>query len=183
MRINSKNSYKLISPRIAVVITTLNSTGEPNACVVSFISPVSMSPPLLMLSLAPVRHTYKNIINTGEFVINILSKRYIDQLLRCAAKYQEGVNKIQQAGLHCYTSKLVSPPRIREASAWLECRVIESKKMGDHIAIFGEVLEAEVRNGVIKNSEIDLQAISPVLHISGTSFAVDFKIIKHKRYD
>jgi flavin reductase (DIM6/NTAB) family NADH-FMN oxidoreductase RutF len=183
MKLDPKKSYKLISPRLTVVITTLNSTNMPNACVVSFISPVSMSPPLLMISLAPVRHTYKNIINSGEFVVNILGKRYIDQMLRCAAKYQEGVNKIQQAGLGWYTSKLVAPPRIREASAWLECRVIESKEVGDHIAIFGEVLGAEAKDNVIKDGEVDLQAINPVFHISGSDFATDFKRIKRKRYD
>ncbi len=183
MRLDLKKSYKLISPRLAVAITTLNSTDTPNACVVSFISPVSKSPPVLMISLAPVRHTYKNIINSGEFVVNILGKRYIDQLLRCAAKYQEGVNKIQQADLDWYSSKLVSPPRIREASAWLECRVTESKKIGDHIAVFGEILEAEVKGSVIKDGKVDLRAINPVLHIGGSDFATDFKIIKRKIYD
>lgn len=183
MRLDTKNSYKLISPRLAVAVTTLNSTSVPNACVVSFISPVSKDPPLIMISLAPVRHTCKNIIKSNEFVINILGRRYIDQLLRCAAKYQEGVNKIQQAGLSWYSSRLVSPPRIREASAWLECRVSGSKEMGDHIAIFGEVLEAEAKDSVIKNGEVDIQLIDPVLHISGDEFATEFKIAKRKRYD
>lgn len=180
MRIDPKRSYSLLSPRLTVVITTLNSTSIPNACVVSFISPVSIDPPLLMISLAPVRHTYKNIISTGEFVVNILGKRYIDQMLRCAAKYQEGVNKIQQAGLGWYSSKLVTPPRIREASVWLECKVTGSKEMGDHIAIFGEVLEAEARDNVIKDGEVDLQLINPVLHISKDEFAVEFRKTKHK---
>lgn len=183
MKLDPEKSYRLISPRLTVVVTTMNSTDIPNACVVSFISPVSMSPPVLMISLAPVRHTYKNIINSGEFVVNILGKRYIDQMLRCASKYQEGVNKIQQAGLGWYTSKLVAPPRIREASAWLECKVTESKEMGDHIPIFGEVLEAEVKDGVIKDGKIGLYSMNPVLHISGDEFATDFKTVKRKRYD
>jgi flavin reductase (DIM6/NTAB) family NADH-FMN oxidoreductase RutF len=183
MKLDPKKSYRLISPRPTVVITTLNSTNVPNACVVSFISPVSKSPPILMISLTPVRHTYKNIIKNGEFVVNILGKRYIDQMLRCAAKYQEGVNKIQQAGLGWYTSKIVTPPRIREASAWLECKVTESKELGDHIAIFGEVLEAEAKDGIIKDGKVDLSKINPVLHISGSEFATDFKAVKHKRYD
>ena len=183
MRLDPKKSYKLVSPRTVVAVTSMNSTSVPNACVVSFISPVSISPPLVMISLAPVRHTYKNIISSGEFVVNILSRRYIDQLLRCAAKYLEGVNKVQQAGLRCCSSRIVSPPRIREASAWLECKVTDSRQLGDHIAIFGEVLEAEVVDAAIKDGEIDMKIIDPVMHIGGADFATDFKVTKHKRYD
>jgi flavin reductase (DIM6/NTAB) family NADH-FMN oxidoreductase RutF len=174
MRIEAKHFYKVLSPRLAVVVTTLNSTAIPSACVVSFISPISISPPMLMISLAPVRHTYKNIIHSKEFVVNILGRRYIDQLLQCAAKYQEGVNKIRQAGLSSHISKLVAPPRIGEAAAWIECKVIDSKEMGDHIAIFGEVLDVEVRDTALKNGEFDVESVNPVLHLS---------VFKHKRYD
>lgn len=183
MKIDVEEFYQLISPRPTVVITTFNSLGAINACVVSFISPVSFRPPILMISLAPIRHSYENISQTKEFVVNILDKEHIDQLLMCARRYQEGVNKLQQAGLRWYSSKLVKPPRVREAKAWIECKVKEERKMGDHIAIFGDVVAVEVNDDVVIKEEIDLQKINPVLHISGDRFATDFKIIKHKRYD
>lgn len=183
MRIEARDFYKILSPRLAVAVTSLNSTAIPSACVVSFIAPISISPPMLMISLTPVRHTYKDIAQSKEFVVNILGKRYIDQLLQCAAKYQEGVNKIRQAGLRSYSSKLVSPPRISEAAAWIECKVADSKEIGDHIAIFGEVLEVEIRNTALKNGEFDIESVNPVLHLSGDNFASDFKVFKHKRYD
>lgn len=183
MRLKREEAYKLLSPRPTVAVTTFNSVGVVNACVVSFVSPISFNPPIVMISLAPVRHTYKNIEKTGEFVINILGKERIDQLLRCAAKYQEGVNKLQQAGLRWYSSKLVKPPRIREAKAWLECKVIENKKVGDHIVVFGQVLAVEVSDDCVTNGEIDLRKINPVTHVTKDIFATDFKLVKHKRYD
>jgi len=183
MKVNPEQFYQLIAPRLTAVVTTLNSLDAVNACVVSFISPVSFKPPMLMISLAPVRHSYENISQTKEFVVNILGKEHIDQLLMCARRYQEGVNKLQQAGLRWYSSKLVKPPRIREAKAWVECKVVEERKMGDHVAIFGDVLAVEVKDEVITKGEIDLTKINPVLHASGDDFAVDFKTMKHKRYD
>lgn len=183
MRLKPEESYKVLSPRPTIAVTTFNSVGSVNACVVSFISPVSFNPPIVMISLAPVRHTYKNIEQTGEFVLNIIGKEHFDQLLRCAAKYQEGVNKLQQAGLRWYSSKLVKPPRIKEAKAWLECKVIGNKKMGDHIVVFGQVLAVEVSDDCVTNGEIDLKKINPVTHVSKNVFAVDFNLVKYKRYD
>lgn len=183
MRLKPEEAYKLISPRPIAVITTLNSLGAINSCVVSFISPISFKPAVLMISLAPVRHTYKNIVERKEFVVNIFGKERLDQVLRCAAKYQEGVNKVQQAGLRWYSSKLVAPPRIREAKAWIECKLTDSKRIGDHIAIFGEVLAVEVDDSIVSEGEIDLSKLNPVLHIAKKSFATDFKFITHKRYD
>jgi len=183
MEVRLNEAYKLLSPRLTAVITTLNSLRAVNACVVSFISPISFNPPIVMISLAPVRHTYRNISQTKEFVINILGKERLDQMLRCAMKYQEGVNKLEHAGLRQYSSKLVRPPRVREAKAWLECKVIDERRMGDHIAVFGEVVAAEVSDQVLSDGSIDLNKINPVLHIAKEEFAVDFEIIKHKRYD
>jgi flavin reductase (DIM6/NTAB) family NADH-FMN oxidoreductase RutF len=183
MRIEAEKFYKILSPRLAVVLTTLNSTPMPSSCVASFISPVSTSPPILMVALAPVRHTYKNIIHSKEFVVNVLSKKYVDQMLQCAARYQEGVDKIRQAGLRSYSSKFVNAPRISEADAWIECRVIESKEIGDSIAIFGRVMDVEVRSDKLKNGEFDVESVNPVLHVGGDKFASDLRTFRHKRYD
>lgn len=181
MRLSSDKMYHLIAPRPVAVITSLNSTDTPNAMVVSFISPVSFNPPILMISLAPVRHTYQNILKSGEFVVNILSKRYSRQILRCAAKYQEGADKVAQAGLRTITSKIVSAPRIKEAKIWIECKIRDSKLVGDHFAIFGEAVAIEVKDDVLKDGKVDMRKVDPMLHISKDDFAVDFKLMKYKR--
>ena len=176
-------AYRLLSPRLLTVITTKNSKDGTNTAPVDFCSPASFNPPIVMVSLNPQIRTHKNIQETGEFVINILSRDYIDQVLRCAAKYPEGVNKLQIVGLKQYSSELVKPPRIKEAKIWLECKFLEEKRVGDHFAVFGEVLCAEIRDDAVKEGELDLANLNPILHLIKDNFAVDYKIIKHKRYE
>lgn len=178
-----EQAYQLLSPRPILLITTLNSKRAANAAPVSFTTPVSFSPPIVMISLAPVRHSYRNILETKEFVINILSRECLDQVLRCAVPYQEGVNKLQQAGLKWYSSKIVNPPRVKEAKAWIECKLLEERKFGDHMVILGEVLAAEVKDEAVTAGDIDFSKINLVGHVDKDIFATDFKIIKHKRYD
>jgi flavin reductase (DIM6/NTAB) family NADH-FMN oxidoreductase RutF len=183
MIIKPEQAYELLSPRVVLLITTLNSKGSTNAAPVSFATPISFNPPIVLISLAPVRHTYKNILETKEFVINILSKEYLDQVLRCAIPHQEGINKLQQAGLKSYSSKIVKPPRVKEAKAWIECRFLEERRFGDHMAVLGEVLTAEVIDEAVVKDEVDFLKINPIMHIAKDKFAVDFKTLKHKRYD
>jgi flavin reductase (DIM6/NTAB) family NADH-FMN oxidoreductase RutF len=180
MRIELSKAYRLLSPRIVVLLTTINSKHGVNAIPVDFIIPVSYSPATLMLSLQPLGHTYRNIKNTGEFVINVMGKKHADEVMRCAARYQEGINKIQQVGLHQFSSQLVRPPRIREAKAWLECRFLDEKIFKDHVAIFGEIVVAEVSDDVIVNGEIDHSRISPILHIS-KDYTLELKVTKRKK--
>jgi flavin reductase (DIM6/NTAB) family NADH-FMN oxidoreductase RutF len=176
-------SYRLLSPRLVILVTTVNSKEGANAAPISFCSPVSFFPPIVMISLTPQIRTHKNIQETKEFVLNILPKQYTDQVLRCAARYPEGINKLEVVGLKKFSSILVKPPRVKEAFAWLECRLIDEKRLGDHFAIFGEVLTAEVKDEVIKEGEIDFSKVSPILHLFKENFAFDFKVVKQKRYD
>ncbi|MEM5843975.1 MAG: flavin reductase family protein [Candidatus Aenigmatarchaeota archaeon] len=183
MKYPLEKAYRLISPRLVILVTTVNSKQGVNAAPISFCSPISFSPPIVMISLTPEIRTHKNIQETKEFVINILSKQYADQVLRCAARYPEGVNKLEVVGLKKFSSILVKPPRVKEAFAWLECKLIEEKKFGDHFAIFGEVLTAEIKDEIAKEGEIDFSKVSPILHLFKEYFAFDFKVVKQKRYD
>lgn len=183
MRYPIEKSYRLLSPRLLTLITTRNSKDGVNATPVDFCSPVSFNPPIVMVSLQPQIRTHKNIQETGEFVINILSREYVDQVLRCAARYPEGVNKLKIVGLNQYSSELVKPPRIKEAKIWLECKLLEERRVGDHFSVFGEVVAADVRDDLMKEGDIDLENVKPILHLIKDNFAVDYKVIKHKRYD
>lgn len=183
MKLDLSKVYKVLAPRIVSLITTVNKAGGIDAAPVSFISPISFKPPVLMISLMPIRHTYKNIIENKEFVVNILSKGFADKVLKCAARYPEGINKLEVVGLHWYSSERVRVPRIKEAKVWLECKFLEEKKLGDHIAIFAEVLVAEAKDDVITEGEVNLEKLNPLMHIGGEKFAVDFKVVRYKRYD
>jgi len=180
MRIDSSKAYRLLSPRIVVLLTTTNSKHGINAIPIDFIIPVNYSPPIIMIALQPLGHTYESIKNTGEFVINVMSKKYTDSVIRCATRYQNGIDKIQQVGLHHFSSQLVRPPRVKEAKAWLECRFLDEKVFKDHVAIFAEIVVAEVSDDVVVNGEVDYSKIIPILHIT-KDYIIGLDVVKKKK--
>jgi flavin reductase (DIM6/NTAB) family NADH-FMN oxidoreductase RutF len=68
MIIKPEKAYELLSPRPILLITTLNSKNSVNAAPVSFVSPISFKPSILMISLRPVRHTY-TFCNINDTII------------------------------------------------------------------------------------------------------------------
>ncbi len=183
MKLETWQINQILAPRPIVLVTTVDQNKKINAAPFSFISPVSFKPSVVMLSFDPSRHTYQNIVSTKEFVMNFLGKEHIDKVLRCAENYPRGVNELEQVRLDWYSSELVKPPRVKDAKAWLECRFIDERKAGDHIAVFGEVLVAEISDEMVTDGKADLAKLNPTLHIGKDDFVEDFKIVKHKRYD
>ena len=183
MRLELSKVYRLLFPRLVFLITTTNSAGGTNAAPVDFATPVAMSPPVLMVAIKPNTKTYQNIVHSREFVMNVLSRGFIDRVLKCARVYQNGVNKLEQVGLHWFSSQLIDAPRVKEAKIWIECRMIEEKKFSDRVAIFAEPLTAEVKDDILTEGEVDIAKLNPIIHLTQDKFLTDFKVSKHNRSD
>jgi flavin reductase (DIM6/NTAB) family NADH-FMN oxidoreductase RutF len=183
MKIMPERAYEILAPRPLVLITTMDSHGGINAAPVSFTSPISFDPSVIMVSLRPIRKTYQNIIDHKEFVMNILGKEHATRVLGCATRYPDGINKLEQVGLRWYSAEKVGVPRVKEAKAWIECKLLEEKKVGDHMVIFGQVVSAEIRDEYTEAGEINFAKLNVLLHASKDTFVTDYNIVKYKRYE
>ena len=173
MKIDTKRFYRVLAPRPAVLISTVDGKGKVNAAPFSFVMPVSMNPPLLAFSAGHDRDTLANIMETGEFVVNIPPEEILDKLWICSKGFPRGVNELGEAGLTAKESERVKPPHVEECIAWLECKLEFEKDAGDHVIVVGKVLDAGVREGILKeNGNLDVKKARALMHLGGTEFAV-----------
>lgn len=170
--IDSDNAYRVLAPRPTIIVTSINKKGEVNAAPFSFTMPVSMDPPLLAFASVKTHDTYKNIVETGEFVINIPNEDILKELWITGEKFPYGVNEIEKANLTQMDSKKVQPPKIEECIAAIECKVHWIKGAGDHDIIVGEVLHVSIQEDSLKDGLLDVEKIRPVLHLGGVNFVV-----------
>lgn len=166
-----EQAYRLIAPRPTIIVTTKKDSVV-NAAPFSFTMPVSIKPPLLAFASVPTHHTFKNIESTGEFVVNIPNEEILGKLWVTGEKFPEEVNELEKAGLTGLESYNVSPPRIGECIAHIECIVHWIKGSGDHKLVVGEVVHADVAENALKDGLIDVENIKPVLHLGGVNFVV-----------
>ena len=135
-----------------VLITTVNREGTPNAAVkTNFMTVSSMKH--YAFSCSPEHHTYQNIMENGEFVVNVPTEDIVTQVLKAAITTEKlcpvGVNEIENAGLTPIPSEKVKPPRIKECIAHYECLLDWFK---DNI-IVGKVVAASVDNTLMDGTD------------------------------
>lgn len=126
-----------------VVLVTVVANGKTNVMTVGWVTPVSFTPPILMISVAPERYTHDLLVQAGEFGVSILADN--QKKLSTIAGTQSGkkVDKLDRTEFELIDSELISAPLIKGARAWYECKIVARHVIGDHTAFFGEVLRSD----------------------------------------
>lgn len=170
-----RDFWKIMSPRLTVLVTTMDSKGREDVAPFSFVSPVSFDPPLVMISIGTNKHSYWNIIQKKEFVINIPGEKLLDKVWIAGERWDAEVSKIERAGLQTEKSKKVGPPRLTECIAHIECYVEEAKKYGDHVIIIGKVVVLDVNEEYLdEEGRLRVDLVRPPLHVSENLFAFPY---------
>jgi len=167
----------LLSPRVTVLVNTLDEKGELNSSPYSFVFPLSSDPPLVGVGVGGKhKFTYVNSKRTGEFVVCVVSEDFGQRAVNCEAAHKPGDKLWQEQGFHAERSKKVNVPRIREARAVLECKVSQFVELnGGRLILVGEVLHAETEEG-------GLDKVRPLLHVSGGRFrSIGKEIVLERR--
>ncbi|QYK41459.1 MAG: flavin reductase family protein [Paracoccaceae bacterium] len=136
--------YKLmtatITPRPIAWVTTKSAAGVVNAAPYSFFNAMGHTPPTLVLGLMadPARgfkDTARNILDTGEFVVNLVPYRLAEAMNLTCIDAPPEVSEIDLAGLAVAPSTHVKPPRIAESPVSFECTSFSTLVTGPHQCI------------------------------------------------
>jgi len=120
-----------IFPKLITIITSLDKEGRVNAAPYSFIMQwdVMHFQPQMMLGFRQDSHTFQNICDTGEFVINCPSWDTLEDMMETARFWPAGVNELEHTNYTMIPSKKVKPPSIEECPQICECTVDEIIKL------------------------------------------------------
>ena len=77
--------------------------------------------------------------------MNFVDREMEEKAVCCGTVSGEKVDKFEFCGLTREKSVKVKVPRIKEASAWLECILVLEVNVGDHTIFVGKVVEWEER--------------------------------------
>jgi flavin reductase (DIM6/NTAB) family NADH-FMN oxidoreductase RutF len=172
-------------PRIAAIVT-VHSEGKNNAMTAAWHSPISHTPPIFGVSLAPKRYTYKLIQKSKEFGINFLSFDKAAMAVSIGSVSGVDVDKFEMFGIETEKPVKTTAPILKDAYAAYECRLIDSRKYGDHIWMVGEIVATHFDKALFTSDEtIDLNRVSPVLYMGADRYTIpssaDMKVIERSR--
>jgi flavin reductase (DIM6/NTAB) family NADH-FMN oxidoreductase RutF len=179
------NVYKLmvgaIVPRPIAFVSTLSAAGVRNLAPFSFFTGISANPPVICFSPmirssdGQKKDTLRNIEETGEFVVNVVSEDFAPQMNLCAPEYPAEVDEFELSGLTAIPSDLVRPPRVAESRIHMECKLyqivhVSPKPLGGSLVI-GEVLRFHVSDALFTDFRIDPDLLRAIGRMGGPTYA------------
>ncbi len=163
----------LVVPRPIGWVSTVSKEGIRNIAPFSFFNAVNDEPPVLMISVSnrddgSLKDTVKNILETEEFVINLVSEELFEKMLITSEEFPPEVDEFEKANLTSEDSKFIRAPRIKEAKVSFECKLYKYIEIYDMHVIFGEALLIKVNDEIIDNEgKVSYEKYRPVGRLGG----------------
>lgn len=156
-----------VIPRPISFASTIDKNGNVNLSPFSFFNMFSSNPPILIFSPSrrgrdnTTKHTYENVKEVPEVVINIVNYPMVEQASLASSDFPKGVNEFVKAGFTPVASTKVKPPRVAESPVSFECKVNQVIELGSEGAA-GNLVICEVLLIHVKEEVLDEQGnISP----------------------
>lgn len=176
--------YKLmvgaIVPRPIAFVSTVSPDGILNLAPFSFFTAISANPPVICFS--PMirgndgarKDTIQNIEQTGEFVVNVVSEEFVQQMNICSTEFPPHIDEFACSGLTPLPSDVVKPPRVKESHINMECKLVQivhvsPKPLGGSIVI-GEVLRFHIDDAILTSGRVDPDKLHPVGRMGGPTY-------------
>jgi flavin reductase (DIM6/NTAB) family NADH-FMN oxidoreductase RutF len=158
------HSYLLgaVTPRPIAFASTVDIEGHVNLSPFSFFNCFGANPPILIFSPARrgrdnvTKHTYENVKEVQEVVINIVNYDMVQQTSLASTEYAKGVNEFIKAGFTEVPSLKIRPPRVAESPIAMECKVLQIIQTGDQGGA-GNLVICEVLLMHIKDEVLDAE--------------------------
>ena len=171
-----------VTPRPIAFASTIDSAGNVNLSPFSFFNVFSANPPIMIFSPArrgrdnTTKHTYENVLQVKEVVINIVNYDIVQQMSLSSTEYGKGVNEFEKAGLTPLASQTIKPPRVAESPVQFECRVNEVISLGTEGGagnlVICEVLKMHINEAVLDaDGKIDPVKLDAVSRMGGNWYS------------
>ncbi len=174
-----------VAPRPIAWVSTISASGQPNLAPFSFFNVACVDPPLLMFAPgfrqsktkanhADTKDTLRNIRDTKEFVVNIVTYELAEAMNLTSGEYDASVNEFELAKLAMEPSNIVRPPRVAESPVSFECRhyqILEfSPRPSSGNLVIGEIVSIHIHDAYMKAGRLDRDSLDLIGRMGGMQY-------------
>ena len=156
----------MLYPVPAVMVSCQRKGEKPNIITVAWASTSCSSPAMISISIRKERYSYDIIRESGEFVVNLLTRDLVFAADYCGVRSGRDLDKFAKMNLTPSVSHTVDAPGIAESPVNIECKVRQVIPLGSHDLFLGEVTGVVIddqyldANGKFQLSRADLAVYS-----------------------
>ena len=130
----------MLYPVPAVMVSCGRPKETPNIITVAWAGTVCSDPVMVSVSVRKERYSYDIIKDTGEFVINLVTKDLAYAADYCGVRSGRDVDKFRDMKLTPLRSTCIQAPGIEESPVNLECQVSQVVELGSHDMFLSKVV-------------------------------------------
>lgn len=169
-----------IVPRPIAWVSTVSKDGVNNVAPFSYFTGVGSRPPTLLFCpannrLGEPKDTLRNIHETGDFVVNIVSYAVAAEMNASAATLPAEESEFDVCELNAVASEKVQSPRVAESPVQFECTTRQILNIGEGPGganiVIGNVVYVHIDDAVIGAKElVDPDLLDAVGRMGGLSY-------------
>ncbi|MCX8204504.1 MAG: flavin reductase family protein [Candidatus Nezhaarchaeota archaeon] len=172
-------AYKLLHPKLTVLIAAYTDDGRPNAMACSWITPASEEPPLVAAFISKGSFTAQLIEKRRAFTVNVPAQEMLRAVWIAGTRSGRRGDKLKAMGVSARPARRVEAPIIERCAAYLECRLHSSFDAGECYCFLGEVLEAYVDEALFEEVW-SIEKAKLLLHLGGSLFTTPSGLVRAK---
>ncbi len=143
----------LLSPTPVVMVSCASKNHRPNIITIAWTGTVNSDPPMLSISVRPERHSHDIIRESGEFVVNLVSRPLMKACDLCGVRSGRDFDKFSLCGLQAAPARgMAHAPAIDGSPAYLACAVKESLALGSHTLLIGEIISMGIQESLMDHA-------------------------------
>ena len=143
----SKQTWKpgnMLYPVPAVMVSCQRGEEKPNIITVAWAGTICSDPAMVSISIRKERYSHDIIKESGEFVINLTTKKLCRATDYCGVKSGKDTDKFKDMHLTPEKSVKINAPAIKESPVNIECKVKDIVELGSHDMFIAEVVAVNV---------------------------------------
>ena len=160
----SMGAKTIVYPTPVFVVGTYNSDGMPNVMTAAWGGICCSVPPCVYVSLREATQTYHNILENEAYTISIPSAKHVKEADYFGMASGKDTDKFKNTGLTPVKSELVNAPYVEEFPFVVECKLIDTVKIGLHTQFIGEIQDIKVEETMEAGSTSLIENIQPMVY-------------------
>lgn len=167
----------MLYPLPAVMVSCQGKDTKPNILTVAWTGTICTNPAMVYISVRPERYSYDLIKSSGEFVINLSTKKLARAVDYCGVRSGRDVDKFKELHLTPIYGEKVHVPYIAECPVNIECRIVKIEELGSHHMFIATVEGVHVDPSYMnEKGKFDLNKADLIAYSHGEYFDLGKKI-------
>ena len=167
----SKQTWKpgnMLYPVPAVMVSCQRGDEKPNIITVAWAGTICSDPAMVSISVRKERYSHNIIKESGEFVINLTTKRLCRATDYCGVRSGKDTDKFADMHLTPEKSVKINAPAIKESPVNIECKVKDIIELGSHDMFLAKVTAVQVDESLLdEKGKLDLNKAHLVAYSHG----------------